>query len=51
MIKEYEKKRDDDFWNNILHGEKLLSDKEADEMLNLSKKLRKESWVRNASRT
>lgn len=29
-------------WNKILYGERILSDEEAEEMLEMSKKLRKE---------
>ena len=45
MIKEYENKSKE-FWNDILESEKLLSDKEADELLNRMKKLRKEYGFR-----
>ncbi|KHO48353.1 MAG: hypothetical protein QT00_C0001G0371 [archaeon GW2011_AR5] len=34
------------FWDDILHGEKILSDKEADEMESFVKKLRKEKGFR-----
>ena len=37
-----------DIWDKILHSGKILSDKEAEEMHKITKKLRKESWVRNA---
>ncbi|MBM3233083.1 hypothetical protein FJZ18_02865 [Candidatus Pacearchaeota archaeon] len=50
MIKEYEKYAND-VWDKILHGEKILSDEEAEEMHTVSRKLRKENWVRNASRS
>lgn len=42
MIEEYRKKRVNKFWESILHGEKLISDKEAEEMHAFTKKLRKE---------
>ena len=41
MIKEFEK-NSKDFWNEILNGEKLMSDKEAEQMKILTIKLRKE---------
>lgn len=50
MIKTYEKNAEDT-WNEILNGKRILSDKEAKEMHNITKKLRKESWVRNAAHT
>ena len=34
------------FWNNILNGEKILSDKEAKEMENVSERIRRESGFR-----
>ena len=45
MIKEFEK-NSKDFWNEILNGEKLMSDKEAEEMKILTIKLRKEKGFR-----
>ena len=41
MIKEFEK-NSKDFWDEILNGEKLMSDKEAEEMKILTIKLRNE---------
>ena len=45
MIKEFEK-NSKDFWNEILNGEKLMSDKEAEEMKILTIRLRKEKGFR-----
>lgn len=45
IIKEHEDKSKE-FWNEILESKKLLSDKEADELLNKTKKLRKEYGFR-----
>ncbi len=39
-------KRADSLWNNILAGEKVLSDSEADEMAEVVKKMRKERGFR-----
>ena len=36
-------------WNKILYSGKILSDKEAEEIHKITKKIRKESWVRNAN--
>ncbi|HLC20358.1 MAG TPA: hypothetical protein VJK72_05530 [Candidatus Nanoarchaeia archaeon] len=36
-----------DFWNAILHGEKILSDKEADELKKVVARLRKEKGFRD----
>ena len=36
-------------WNKILHSGKIISGKEAEEMRKITKKIRKESWVRNAN--
>ena len=41
MIKEFEK-NSKNFWNEILNGEKLMNDKEAEEMKILTIRLRKE---------
>lgn len=38
--------RNRDFWNSILKGEKILSDKEAEEMLVVVRELRKERGFR-----
>ena len=38
--------RNRDFWNSILKGEKILSDKEAEEMIALVRNLRKEHGFR-----
>ena len=46
MLREYER-RSEDFWNEILSGEKRLSDKEAEDMLKTVKKLRKERGFRD----
>jgi len=45
MVDEYERKSDD-FWNVILHGEKILSDKEADDIKRIVAGLRKEKGFR-----
>ena len=45
MIKEFEK-NNKDFWDEILNGEKLMSDKEAEEMKVITMKLRKERGFR-----
>ena len=34
-------------WNEILNAGKLLTDKEADEIEEITRKTRKESWARN----
>ena len=47
MIDHYEK-HSNKIWDKILYGEKIISDKEAEELHKLTKKIRKESWVRNA---
>ncbi len=46
MVKEHSKKSDD-FWSEILSGEKRLTDKEAEDMNKTVKKLRKEWGFRN----
>ena len=46
MIMEY-KKNSDDFWDSILKGEKILSDKEAEDMHKITRKLRKEWGFRH----
>lgn len=38
--------RSEDFWKKVLDGERLLSDREADELLEFTKKLRKERGFR-----
>jgi hypothetical protein len=45
MVHEY-KKKSDRIWDDILHGEKILSDKEAEDMLSLVHKMRKEPGFR-----
>ena len=45
MIKEFEK-NNKDFWNEILNGEKLMSNKEAEEMKIITMRLRKERGFR-----
>lgn len=39
---EAKRKKADEFWDSILNGEKRISDKEAEEMHTLTKKLKKE---------
>ena len=46
MISEYSKKSDD-FWGEVLSGERRISDKEAEEMHRELKKLRKEKGFRD----
>ena len=41
-----EKNRGKEFWSRILKGEKILSDNEANDMLEIVKKLRKEHGFR-----
>ena len=41
------KEKYDKYWDEILHCEKIISDKEAEEMQNYVKKIRKEKWERN----
>ena len=48
MIDAYEENVEDT-WNKILHSGKILSHKEAEEMHEVTKKIRKESWIRNAN--
>ena len=36
-------------WDKILHSGKIITDKEAEELHKITKKIRKESWVRNAN--
>lgn len=45
MIDTYER-QNEDFWEYILNGEKRISDKEAEEMQEMVKKLRKEKGFR-----
>ncbi len=45
MLENYEK-NSDLFWNDILKGEKIISDKEADELNASVKKLRKDRGFR-----
>ncbi|MBS3051078.1 MAG: hypothetical protein J4400_02930 [Candidatus Aenigmarchaeota archaeon] len=45
ITNDYEE-RSRNFWDKILNGEKILSDKEADEMESFVKKLRKEKGFR-----
>ena len=46
MIHEY-KRSSDEFWKDILKGEKIISDKDAEEMHKVSRKLRKEWGFRH----
>ncbi len=45
MTEDYEK-RSKDFWKAVLEGEKILTDKEADELKDVSSALRKERGFR-----
>jgi len=45
IVEEY-KKNSDKFWDEILNGEKILSDREARDMNNILKKVRKERGFR-----
>ncbi len=45
MLKEFEKKSED-FWNDILNGEKNLSDDEAEDMIKILEESRKERGFR-----
>jgi hypothetical protein len=45
MINEFEK-NNKRFWDDILYGEKLMSDKEAEEMFESTKKIRNEKGFR-----
>lgn len=45
MTEDYEK-RSRDFWKSVLHGEKLLSDREAEKLKSVSATLRKERGFR-----
>ena len=45
MIKEYSK-RSEDFWKEILSGEKRISDDEAEDMLKTVRELRKDKGFR-----
>jgi len=45
MVEEYSK-NSEEFWDSILNGEKNLSEKEAEEMLSISKKIRKKKGFR-----
>ena len=45
MINEFEK-NNRKFWDEILYGEKLMTDKEAEEMKKITKKIRKERGFR-----
>ena len=46
MVHDYEK-QSKDFWDSVLHGEKILSDAEAQEMHKTVRKLRKEYGFRS----
>jgi len=48
MIDEFEK-NNKKFWEEILYGEKLMSDKDAEEMSKITKKMRKERIFRDES--
>ena len=50
MLKEYEKNASY-FWKDILKGERIISDKEAEEMHKISRKIRKEWGFRNVPRS
>lgn len=45
MVKEYEL-RSEDFWKQILEGDKILTDAEAEDLLKYTNKLRKEHGFR-----
>ncbi|OIO41307.1 hypothetical protein COU56_02335 [Candidatus Pacearchaeota archaeon CG10_big_fil_rev_8_21_14_0_10_31_9] len=45
MIKEFEK-NNKNFWNEILNGEKLMTDREAEEMKRITANIRKEKGFR-----
>jgi hypothetical protein len=47
MVVSYSK-HSDDTWDKILYSGKIISDKEAEDIHKITKKIRKESWVRNA---
>ncbi|HLC53150.1 MAG TPA: hypothetical protein VJK03_01280 [Candidatus Nanoarchaeia archaeon] len=51
MVREYEKKKTEEIWEKILHSGKILSDKEADNISEITRKMRKENWTRNAAHT
>jgi len=46
MIDNFEK-NNRKFWNEILHGEKLMTDKEAEDMIKIIKQIRKERGFRD----
>ena len=46
MIKEFEK-NNRKFWDEILYGEKLMTDKEAEEMIKITRDFRKERGFRD----
>lgn len=46
MVDAYSRKEAENFWNRILSGEKILSDKEAEGLENVVKSLRKERGFR-----
>ena len=48
MIDNYENYAES-IWDEILYGKRKISNKEAEEMHKITKKIRKESWVRNAN--
>ena len=50
MVETYEK-NNEETWNKILHSGRILSDEEAEDMHRITKKIRKENWVRNAAHT
>jgi len=45
MVKKYSKKSND-FWKKILSGKRILSDKEAEDMLKIVSEIRKEYGFR-----
>jgi len=46
MVEKQKEQENKEFWDFILNGERLLSDKEAEEMLEVSRKNRKEYGFR-----
>ena len=45
MVKEFEK-NNIEFWDQLLHGERLLSESEAQDMMEISERVRKERGFR-----
>jgi hypothetical protein len=48
MIDSYERRKDN-VWDEILYGDKILSDKEAREIKKVTRKLRRNKWERNVN--